>query len=70
MIGKRFRSLPFIFANDNYTLRRYLGNFKNYMKKSRDYSGRGQDGARRNSICPFKSVCGNGGYTLALAPGQ
>ena len=21
MIGKRFRSLPFIFANDNYTLR-------------------------------------------------
>lgn len=22
MIGKRFRSLPFIFANDNYTLRR------------------------------------------------
>lgn len=22
MIGKRFRSLPFIFANDNYTLRK------------------------------------------------
>ena len=24
MIGKRFRSLPFIFANDNYTLSRYI----------------------------------------------
>ncbi len=24
MIGKRFRSLPFIFANDNYTLRMKL----------------------------------------------
>ena len=24
MIGKRFRSLPFIFANDNYTLRTFL----------------------------------------------
>lgn len=32
MIGKRFRSLPFIFANDNYTLR---------SRKSREKSGRG-----------------------------
>ena len=24
MIGKRFRSLPFIFANDNYTLRKVI----------------------------------------------
>ena len=27
MIGKRFRSLPFIFANDNYTLSSYNDTF-------------------------------------------
>ena len=65
-------SITFIpcFCNFRLFSLRYLGNFKNYMKKSRDYSGRGQDGARRNSICPFKIACGNGGYALALAPGQ
>ena len=32
MIGKRFRSLPFIFANDNYTLSTsiYTGKFLEY----------------------------------------
>ena len=32
MIGKRFRSLPFIFANDNYTLRRYSDIFLNFIE--------------------------------------
>ena len=35
MIGKRFRSLPFIFANDNYTLR--LRGFEKYDNYENNY---------------------------------
>ena len=35
MIGKRFRSLPFIFANDNYTLSKDIAE-----KKKQRYNGK------------------------------